>query len=316
MTKPHKAILVLLGLLGIAFAGRAQSAAELIQHADTLLAGKDPNGAMELCNQALAMGPSAAAYAARARVWYYQGKYDKFLQDVDEALTLDSLHGMANYQRAIYAFRGGDNDATVLYASRALADSLGAEPREQALIMRGEAYAALGQATRAIEDLQEGLKGNALELDAMKTLARLLDQVGRTEESLAVLERLCTLAPQDIANWSNRGFELNKLERYGEALAMLDNALAIDKDEPVVLSNKAYALLKLNRHAEAMTAVERSLKADRANPYALRTRALLYLAKGKQEKACNDLTLAKAIGGAPDVDALVKRHCAGLPQKN
>ena len=33
------------------------------------------------------------------------------------------------------------------------------------------------------------------------------------------------------------------------------------------------------------------------------------------DKACDDLTLSKAMGGAPEVDGLIKQHCSGMPKK-
>lgn len=292
----------------------AQEADKLIADGDTLLAADQGSKAMEKFEAALRLGPTADAYAARARGWFFLGKPDKFMEDVRHALALDSLHAKANYQRALFALRANDTPHAVQFASVAAASN-DPEVRARALVLRGEAHAAMGLNDKAIADLVEGLAGNTQDLAAMKTLARLHDQADDPAASLAVLETLCVLQPDDIGNWSNRGFELGRLERYAESVEVLDKALAIDKDEPVVLSNKAYALLKLDRDKEAFTAVNRSLKADAVNPYALRTRALLYLRKGDRSKACNDLTLAKAMGGAPEVDALVKEHCAGMPGK-
>lgn len=294
----------------------AQNAHVLIAEGDSLLAAGAASKAMVKFNAALDLGRTADAYAARGRGWYFQGKYDKFLDDTRSALDLDSLNAKANYQRALYALRNADNLGAVQFAARALKSNPQGDLRLRVLTARGEAEAASGMTEAAITDLSEGLKdARPADAEAMKTLARLLDKTDNPAASLAWLEKLCELQPADIGNWSNRGFELIRLERYGDALPVLDRALQLDKDEPVVLSNKAYALLKLERDAEAMAAINRSLRADRANPYALRTRAMLYLRKGDRNKACNDLTLAKAMGGAPEVDALVKQHCAGLPAK-
>lgn len=306
---------LLLGLL-LCFSGaHAQNAATLIQRGDELLAANSPAKAMDMFNAALAMEHSADAYAGRARAWFYQGKLDKFMEDVNDALRLDSTHAKANLQRAVYALRAEDNQAAIGFTSRALNNNPKPDTRKRLLVVRGEAAAAMGMADKAIEDLTEGLEGNTEDLDAMKTLARLQDAAGNPAASLVVLEKLCELAPNDIGNWSNRGFELNRLERYEEAIPVFERALQMDRDEPVVLSNMAYALLKLDRDKEALATVNRSLRSDKVNPYALRTRALLYLRKGDRAKACTDLTLAKAMGGAPEVDSLVKQHCAGMKEK-
>ncbi|HQV37557.1 MAG: hypothetical protein IPO60_00990 [Flavobacteriales bacterium] len=311
----HRAVSLFIVWFLAAMAGaHAQDAAALIAQGDSLLEADRGTKAMEVYDAAIALAPTADTYAGRARGWYYLGKYDKFITDVASALKLDSLHANANYQRALYAFRSGNNSETIGFASRVQPKGT-RELWGRALVLRGEAEAALGMNAQAITDLAEGLDERLDDLPAMKTLARLYDAAGQPSKSLVVLERLCAAEPGDIGNWSNRGFELSKLERYEEAVQVLDRALDFDKDEPVVLSNKAHALLKLDRDAEALSAVNRSLKAEAANPYALRTRALLYLRKGDQDKACDDLTLSKAMGGAPEVDGLIKQHCSGMPKK-
>ncbi len=314
MAKLRVAFLLLLWLLTARAVVHAQDNTALIAQGDSLLEADRSTKAMEVYDAAISLAPTADSYAGRARGWYYMGKYDKFITDVANALKLDSLHAKANYQRALYAFRSGNNSETIGFASRVQHKGT-KELWHRALVLRGEAEAALGMNAQAITDLAEGLDERLDDLPAMKTLARLYDAAGEPAKSLTVLERLCATEPGDIGNWSNRGFELSRLERYEEAVQVLDRALEFDKDEPVVLSNKAYALLKLDRDADALAAVNRSLKAEAANSYALRTRALLYLRKGDQDKACDDLTLSKAMGGAPEVDSLIKQHCAGMPKK-
>lgn len=293
-------------------AAQSPDAVLLIAQGDSLLAQDAPGKAMERYDAAVAIAPTSDALTARARGFYAQRKYEKFLQDMNRALGQDSLHAQANLLRAHYALMAEDNPGAVRYATRVLA-APDATFQPQALVVRGEAQAALGNTGAAIADLRSGLQQSPLpDSRALKTLARLYDANDEPAASLAVLEQLCAMQPTDIGNWSNRGFELNRLERYEEALATLDTALQLDKDEPVVLSNKAHALLKLGRDAEAFSAVNRGLKSDKLNPYALCTRAQLYLRKGDRDRACNDLSLAKAMGGAPDVDALMKQYCAGM----
>ncbi|MBS1546852.1 MAG: tetratricopeptide repeat protein [Bacteroidetes bacterium] len=311
-------ILLLLSLPLVAICAAAQGAPDasrFIVQGDSLLEANQPSRAMQKYNKAVELGATANALAARARGWYYQGKYTQFLADVNRALALDSLHPQANFQRALYASRTDDHAASIRFTTRALKTAKKPELQRQALILRGSAEAASGRNQQAIADLKLGITDRTDDPVAMKLLARMLDEAGDMAGSLAMLEKLCTIRPDDIGNWSNKGYELNRLERYSEALNALDKALEIDKDEPVVLSNKAYALLQLDRDADAMASVNRSLKGDAANPFALRTRALLYLRKGERDKACNDLSLAKAMGASTDVDDLIKQHCAGLQPK-
>ncbi|MFT3885882.1 MAG: tetratricopeptide repeat protein [Flavobacteriales bacterium] len=307
------ALRILPALLSLLLLGpvQAQEDRQWIAAGDSLLAIDRPQKAIAFFDKAVAKYPTANSYSARARGWYLMDRMDRYLQDVDKALKLDSLHIEANYQRAVYALRGEDNTAADRFASRALDHGARAPLRSKLLVVRGEARAALKRNAPAIADLQEGLGDRTDDLPALKTLARLQDAVGDHAASLAVLEKLCSVEPREIGNWTNRGYELAELGRYEEALKVYEQALALDKDEPTVLSNRAYALLQLGREAEALSDVERSLKAYPANPYALRTRAIIRLRKGERDKACADLSLAKILGEVPRVDELIKEHCDG-----
>ena len=43
--------------------------------------------------------------------------------------------------------------------------------------------------------------------------------------------------------------------------------------------------------------------------------ALFRLRRGEKLKACDDLSLAKALGDVPDVDQLIQENCAGMDQR-
>lgn len=287
----------------------------LIAQGDALLAIGEKSKAMAKYNAAVDSASTSTTWTARARALYSLGRYEKALKDLKGALAMDSLYVPANRLRAEYAFRANNNAETVKFADRALLGDNDPKVRAQLLVLRGQAKAAMQENKQALADLKEGLGDSKDDLPALKVLARLYDLNGEYAESLAVLETLCSLAPSDLGNWSNRGYELNQLGRYDDALAVLETALGQDKDEPVVLSNKAYALMKTGREADAMEAITRSLRSSPDNPYALRTRAELRIRKGEREKACDDLIRAKAMGSAPGVDELIKANCGGAAGK-
>ena len=291
------------------------AAAWLVVEGDSLLRLEKPQKAVDKYTQAIDLEPSAGNYSARARAWYQLERMDRYLLDTEKALKIDSTHAEANYQRAVYAFRSDDYRTTERLCSRSLDHGAKKTVREQALILRGEARAELKKTKEAIADLKAGLGDRTEDLSAMKTLARMHDAQNDHASSLAVLEKLCTVEPGDIGNWTNRGFELASLGRYEEALTIYGKALALDKDEPTALSDRAYALLKLGRNQEALTDVERSLKSYPSNAFALRTRAMLRLAKGERDKACADLHLSHIIGGVPEVDQLIEKNCGGIQPK-
>ncbi|MBL7980710.1 MAG: tetratricopeptide repeat protein [Flavobacteriales bacterium] len=293
----------------------AQDVRVLLAKGDSLLELGKPQRSMDYYDQAVALGENAAAYAGRAKAWYTMERMDKFVLDVEKALKLDSTLAEAHYQRGLYAMRANDPEKAEYHAGKAAAHSTNGKLTAQAYLLRGEARADLGRAAPAIDDLERGLKGGMDDLEAMRTLARLYDSAGRHADALAVLERLCDIQPTDVGNWSNRAYELIMLDRTEEALPVIERALLIDKDEPVALANRAYIHLKMGKEQEAWSDVERSLRSYPANPHALRTRAMLRLRKGEREKACEDLTLSRALGGAPEVDLLIKEHCASAPNQ-
>lgn len=309
-------VITLSVLLLLASGANGQTTAHLIAQGDSLLALDRPQKALDKYNAALELEQNATSYSARARAWVYMDRMDRFLLDCERALELDSLHVEANTQRALYAFRGEDYAVAERLCTRALDHGARNALRQECLIMRGRSRAELKKYKAAIGDLQEGLGDRSTDTDALKSLARAHDAIGDHAASLAVLEKLCTVEPDDIGNWANRGFELDALGRHADALAVYDQALKLDKDEPTVLSNRANALLQLGKEAEALSDVQRSLRSYPANALALRTRAILLLHKGEKEKACNDLNLARILGGVEDIDQLIDLHCGGVtPQR-
>ena len=293
----------------------AQDVQRLLQEGDSLLKVDRPQKAIDKYTAAIAIAPSANAYSARARAWFHMERMDHFLLDANKALKLDSLHIEANYQRALYAFRGEDYHTTERLTNRALNNGAKEPLKQQLTLLRGEARAELKKNVYAIQDLMDGLGGRTDDTQALKTLARLYDSVGDHAASLETLEKLCVVDPDDIGNWTNRGYELAALGRNDEALAMYGKALQMDKDEPTALSDRAATLLKMGREDEALNDVERSLRAYPANAFALRTRGIIRIHKGEMEKACADFSLAKILGEVPDIDKLISDNCADIKPK-
>lgn len=289
----------------------AQGGAAHIASGDSLLALGQAKKALAAYEQAVQSAPSAETYSARAKAWMALDKLDNYLNDVTLALTIDSSHAMANYQRAVYALRGEDRFAAERVATRGLDGGVQGALRNDLLLVRGQARSELRRHALAVTDLKEGLGERTDQPAAMRALALSLDATGDHEGSLWVMEKLCAVEPKVIGNWTSMGYELAALGRHEEALTAYDKAFALDKDEPVARSNRAWSLLQLGRVDEALKDVERSLRADSGNAYAYRTRGMIRLRQGEREKACNDLARARLLGGAPEVDRMLKDHCEG-----
>ncbi|MDX9751165.1 MAG: tetratricopeptide repeat protein [Flavobacteriales bacterium] len=311
MTRTAGLALFILPLLGPS-TGQAQDPAELTGQGDSALAAGDTRKAIGLYTKAIAADDaSLAAYEGRARAYFELEQLDRFVLDVDRVLRMDTASFTGHLLKATYAFRGEDMNTAEHHAARAERHARTALERGEALLIKGQAKAAFNQVDAAVADLEAGLGQGADDNGATATLARLYDTQGRHADALALLEVLCEKEPRNIAHWSNRGHELNQLERYDEAVTVLGTALKLDKDEPIVLNNRALALLALGRHKEALRDADRSLRSLPGNGHTLRTRALVRVQLGDRERACRDLAAAKSVGGVADVDELIATHCIG-----
>jgi tetratricopeptide (TPR) repeat protein len=293
----------------------AQSVQLLLVRADSLLDSDKPQRALDVYDQAIKKESSTATFLGRARAWYALDRMDRFLQDVESALRIDSSSAEAHYQRAVYALRTEDSATAEYHAGKAIANARENRLRARSCYLRGEALFGLNRNEVAIASFEQGLALGMEDANGMRLLARLYDNEDRYSDALRILERLCEMDPGDLGHWTNRGYELIMLARYDEALPMIERALGYDPDEPVALSNRAYLHLKTGKDKEAWADVEKSLRNYPSNPYALRTRAMLRLKRGERDKACDDLTVAKALGDVPEVDQLLKDNCGSAPKK-
>lgn len=294
----------------------AQPVVRIVAQGDSLIEAGRASNSIEVFEKALRTERSSMTLTGRGRGYYAVGKYDKAQTDADQALKLDSTYAPALYLSAQLAQRNMDVLAAEAFATKAIASARDSVTIARAHLLRGDARAVLKRYSEAVEDLEIGTAKLSWDIEHLKELARLYDQVRRHEDALRVLERLCDMEPTDMGHWVNRAYELAQLERYPEALDAVQRALLMDKDEPIALGHRAYIHMKMGRDQEAWNDVERSLRNFAPNAYALRTRALLRLKRGDSVKACNDLTYAQALEEIPEVERLIQQHCQGQGGKS
>jgi Tfp pilus assembly protein PilF len=107
-------------------------------------------------------------------------------------------------------------------------------------------------------------------LDKMRALVHLLKINDRTEDSLAVCEKMERIATRDadiiFINLA-KGMLLASVDRHDEAKTAYEKALKVDPDQPMVLNNLAYLLGEhLNRPAEAEAYARQAVKLIGDNP--------------------------------------------------
>ncbi len=206
------------------------------------------------------------------------------------------------------------------------------ETRSRVLLWIGNAYASLGHPDAAVDVLRRALgvaTDHEMTCAARSTLGGALDDLGRTEEGLRMLEAALVDAEthlgEEHASTANIRANLALIHyregRLGEAERLNLRALEADAargaaPHPRVLTNLAGVYLEQGRLDEAERAIERAVEAGRSSPVygprhiftleAVRALGECRLAAGRYEDAAS--TWAEILD--PYVDALGWAHPA------
>jgi tetratricopeptide (TPR) repeat protein len=149
-----------------------------------------------------------------------------------------------------------------------------------------------------------------------------LEQQGKYEQALLLLERAVTIAPKDVGARNALGLCLQRLDRPAEALVHIDELLKQDADLPFAHASKGNALIALGSLGRAEQSHLRALELDPANFTSIAALASIATHRGQHEEArawaeralkvapgLPDavLSLAAADLAAGDLDAAEKR---------
>src|SRR5260370_36976419 len=96
----------------------------------------------------------------------------------------------------------------------------------------------------------------------LNVLATRLEQEGRFEESLRLLQRAVSIAPADVGARHALALCLQQLDRPGEALVHIEELLRAHADLPFVHANKGNALIALGRLGDARRSHLRALELE------------------------------------------------------
>ena len=120
----------------------------------------------------------------------------------------------------------------------------------------------LGDLVGCMQALQETLKLNPKDAEALKLLAQTLVDIGRVEEALPYVDKALVFEPQFVGAWITKGNVLDMLGRSEDAIACYDKALAIDSRATGAWGNKCIALGAMGRHEEAVACADKGLQID------------------------------------------------------
>jgi len=178
-----------------------------------------------------------------------------------------------------------------------LNDSLKLDPRDvKALEMRARCLERTGHLADALNDVERALaiKPDSTKLKQKK--AQILDALGRTTESIAILDDLISRGG-DVRNYRLRARALNASKRFEEAMHDLDIYIDARPDDLEAVRTRARLSCQLKDFDRAIADYTRAIDDDESNHDLLYGRALAYLACNRDREALADLSEAITLCG-------------------
>jgi tetratricopeptide (TPR) repeat protein len=120
----------------------------------------------------------------------------------------------------------------------------------------GNAYAEIGQDSKALEYYGKAIQLNPLLLRASYNLARIYLKQGRANDALKILRPLITKDPENATLLETEGYALYLLGRKSDARAAYQKAIAINPMSATILNNLAVVDYGLGDYLKAFERVE------------------------------------------------------------
>jgi tetratricopeptide (TPR) repeat protein len=229
--------------------------------------------AVDAYERALEIDPQCiAAYCGRGNARRYQGDYGGSWQDFDRALHFDPHCGSGYIGRALaQSMQSGVSPITTGDFARGvelLADATTAID----LMMRGTAYAQLGNPANAIADYSK-----AIEIEPRLTIAynnrgNLQRIHGNYPAAMSDLTKAIEINPQSTISYNNRGIVYTDLENFEAAIADYSKAIELNPDFALAYSNRGNCYNDLGDYPAALADYSKAiaLKPDFAPAYSNR----------------------------------------------
>ena len=220
-----------------------------------------------------------------------------------QALTIDPVHADSLFLMGLLAVEAGNGDLAVNWFARALGQSV----KVEYLVALGAVLRGLRRFDEASKAFDKAVQLNPESPQAWKSLANVLSEAGRTEESLLAWEHLLKLDPGDndaaYQCFEKRGHLLHGLKRFEEALTNHRQAHALDPNNPTPCNNIGASLQSLHRHEEALAWFDRVIAIKPDFVMAARNKAISLIPLGRFDEAAAIFNHVRTIEpGNPDVE--------------
>jgi len=222
----------------------------------------------------------AKPYEDLGLLYLDRGDAEQALACLEKAIVLDESLESARRGVAVALQRLGRNDE----AEAARARFMTLSPAAQSLAEADKLRKA-GDTERAEQICQELITREPDNIAALRLLAVIAADDGRSVKAEGLLRRILKLAPDNVAVLGDLGRFLGDNSRYPEAIELLEQAVDIDasySDVQVVLGDM---LGIVGRYTDALAAYEKSLERSPDDPVALIGRGHMLRIGGRRDEA-------------------------------
>ncbi len=153
---------------------------------------------------------------------------------------------------------------------------------------RGNAYQALGQNDKALDDFNKAIELNTEFEPAYINRGNIYQQMGKNEEAIQDFSRAIVLETKYTLAYNNRGMSFKELGRYEKALQDFNKAIELNPRYASAYINRGDVYRKLGKDSDAIQDYTRAIDLDPKYAVAYNNRGLSYNNLGKHQQAIRD----------------------------
>lgn len=158
------------------------------------------------------------------------------------------------------------------------------------LVNRSAAFSMVRRFDEAYDDLMEAYKIDSNDVGVCINLGSVMDEIGKGDSTLYYFYRVLQIDSTNIDIYNNIGFKLQNMGDHKGAIVCFDRILEATPGEEgadaFAFSNRSYSKLQIGDTKGAMEDINKSIKLYPLNSWAYRNKGLIYVAMGKNDKAC------------------------------
>lgn len=289
-----KKIFLLLLLVSFFFQqSNAQKAKQLLEKAKALVEVNKTDSALLILKEVKEIDSlNYVAITMIAEIYFVQEKWEECYGTLSYGINFYPDSADLFFYRASLLYKTVNTDAAIADYTATLKLANDDTLIRRCLLNRGACYSQKRAFQQAYEDYFKANLIDSNNIDVLNNMATALDELGRSDEAISILNKIIIIDSSYIGPYVNLGYQYTKLGKYAEALRYFDKALLIDKEEPLALNNRGLTKYYLKDYTGAVADIEASIKIYPSNSYAFKNRALVYLALKQTDKACADLQKA------------------------